>query len=76
MRFLREVNAIRTSSWSMWMVNRDIRSIRSSLSMPSGIILGMAATQVLRRSSLGFAPLRVWVCGCVIKSLKAWNTNL
>ena len=75
MRFLREMNAIRTSSWSMWMVNRDKRSIRSSLGIPSGIILGMAATQVLRRSSLGFAPLRVCVWG-VIESLKTWNTYL
>lgn len=52
-----DIIVVRTISLSMCMVSRESRSSRSSLDMPSGRILGMAATQVRRRSSFGFTPL-------------------
>ena len=58
MMFWREVNAVRTSSWSMWIVSRERRSMRSSRVISAGMIRGIAAMQVLRRSSLGFTGLR------------------
>ena len=62
-----EEKVVRTSSWSMWIVNLESRSMRSSLDIPSGIILGMAATHVLSRSSLGFTGLQVGVV-CRVRS--------
>ena len=62
------------SSWSIWMVKRDNNSTSSSLDMPSGIIRGIAATQVFSKSNFGFlSPLVIIiVCNMCISVLYQW----
>lgn len=82
MMFWREMKVVRTSSWSMWMARRDKRSMRSSRVMSAGMMRGMAATQVFRRSNLGFTGLwgkeggGMWEGGGTNREEdKAWRWN-
>ena len=67
-------NTCRGSSLSIWMVSRESISTSSSFGIPSGIIRGMAATQVLSKSMFDFlCPLPASSKGTQSVTLNSWH---